>query len=294
MSVDVSQINPTADAQEAADAAARAADLTIAEVEDLGSLTAVARLFDDVWSNAEDSPMISPSTLKALAHAGNYVSAAHRDGVLAGALVGFLGRHNGEPQLHSHILGVSPAVQGRAIGFALKLHQRAWALTHGIRTVTWTFDPLVRRNAYFNLTKLGASITAYYENFYGDMNDAINAGDESDRVLVEWHLEAAPVNRASRNESVEPDVEVLTKDGAVVALSSGDGESPRVSDAERGGTLLVQVPDDIVSIRGRDNALARDWRRASRDTLGAALNDGYVASGMTRSGWYVLTDGADG
>jgi predicted GNAT superfamily acetyltransferase len=290
--MDVPQINVAADADDAARTAAGGAGLTIAEIDDLARLTAVARLFDEVWSNALDSPMISPSTLKALAHAGNYVAAAYRDGELAGGLVGFLGRHNGGPQLHSHILGVSREVQGRNIGFALKLHQRAWALAQGIGTVTWTFDPLVRRNAYFNLTKLGASITAYYENFYGDMNDAINAGDESDRVLVEWNLDAPSVIHASRSESVEPDVDVLTKEGAVVALRSDDGDAPQVAGGRRAGTLLVQVPDDIVKIRSLDDALARGWRHASRETLGAALNDGYVASGMTRSGWYVLVNGS--
>jgi predicted GNAT superfamily acetyltransferase len=291
MNLDVSEIDVLADAAGAAQAAAGSAGLRVGEVSDLKGLTDVARLFDDVWSNSEDSPMISPSTLKAFAHAENYVSAAYRDGTLVGALVGFLGRYRGDLQLHSHILGVSREVQGRNIGFALKLHQRAWALERGIGTITWTFDPLVRRNGYFNLAKLGATITEYYEDFYGDMNDAINAGDESDRVLVEWNLGGASVVRASRTHGIEPDVDALRAEGAAVALSAGDDGTPLVAHRAGAGTLLFQVPSDIVQVRGSDPAAAREWRRASRATLGRALNDGYVARGMTRSGWYVLIDG---
>jgi predicted GNAT superfamily acetyltransferase len=31
--------------------------------------------------------------------------------------------------------------------------------------VTWTFGPLVRRNAYFNLVKLGATAVAFHKDF---------------------------------------------------------------------------------------------------------------------------------
>jgi len=289
--VDVSQINVTDDASDAATTAAAAAGLTITEVEDLAQLTAVARLFDEVWSNSEDSPMISPSTLKALAHAGNYVTAAYRDGAMAGALVGFLGRHNGRPQLHSHILGVSREAQGRNIGFALKLHQRAWALARDIGTVTWTFDPLVRRNAYFNLTKLGASITAYYENFYGEMTDSINAGDESDRVLVEWNLSSPSVADRSERHGDEPDIDALRAGGAAVVLSAVDDGSPSPGSAAGADVLLVQVPGDIVRLRERAPSSARAWRHALRGVLGPTLAGGYAASGMSRSGWYVLEKG---
>ena len=40
------------------------------------------------------------------------------------------------------------------------------------------------RNAKLNILKLGVDISAYYPNFYGDMPDELNAGDESDRVMA--------------------------------------------------------------------------------------------------------------
>ena len=51
----------------------------------------------------------------------------------------------------------------------------AWALERGLSEVTWTFDPLVRRNAWFNIEVLGGHITEYVPNFYGTMSDSINA-----------------------------------------------------------------------------------------------------------------------
>ena len=47
----------------------------------------------------------------------------------------------------------------------------------------WTYDPLVSRNARFNLVKLGAVGTEYAVDFYGPMRDGVNDG-ESDRLTV--------------------------------------------------------------------------------------------------------------
>ena len=58
----------------------------------------------------------------------------------------------------------------------------------GSRTIQWTADPLVRGNVYFNLVKLGASLVAYHADFYGRLQDRLNAGEESDRVVVRWEL----------------------------------------------------------------------------------------------------------
>ena len=68
---------------------------------------------------------------------------------------------------------MAPSHQGTAVGFVLKQHQRSWALERDIDTIEWTFDPLVRRNAYFNLTKLGARLVGYVDNFYGKLHDGV-------------------------------------------------------------------------------------------------------------------------
>ncbi len=253
----------------------------ITELQAVADLEAVVALFSTVWGASE--PLIDSSTLKALSRSGNYVAGAKSDGRLIGALTGFLGGHPPGPlHLHSHILGVAPDVEARGLGFALKQHQRLWCLERGIPTIEWTYDPLVRRNAYFNLTKLGAEAASYLVNFYGPMDDAINAGDESDRILVSWDLQSDKSKAAAAGHAVEPSVDPR----AAILSVSASGEPAAKPIACH--LALAQVPEDIVAVRRRDPALAKRWRRAVRATLGEAMATGYRVTGATRDGWYVL------
>lgn len=276
-------------ARSAADAAAAAAargGIEVHALTDLRSIQAAADLFRSIWG-PEDRDLIGVSTLRALAHSGNYVVGAFVGDDMVGAITGFVGWHGEDLQLHSHILGVLPSTQGRNVGFALKQHQRAWALRRGIATVTWTYDPLVSRNAYFNLTKLGATVTAYYPSFYGRMNDGINGSDDSDRVLIEWDLASPRAVAASLGQNVAPDLDRLVSLGAEVALEVGPDDAPREHPVAA-PRILVGVPRDIVELRRSDPETAHRWRLASRAALEGALGDGYVIGAMTRAGYYVL------
>ncbi|MEV7969420.1 GNAT family N-acetyltransferase, partial [Sphaerisporangium sp. NPDC088356] len=175
----------------------------------------VFRLFDGIWHPDPGGAPITVELMRALSHAGNYVVGAYEGDRLAGASVGFLAAPAGRV-LHSHVTGTS---DGRGIGFALKLHQRAWALSRGLERITWTFDPLVRRNAHFNLTKLGARPEEYLPSFYGAMEDAINGGDESDRMLAIWRLNEPHVLAAVRREPCAPQV----PPDAATGLADRDG-----------------------------------------------------------------------
>jgi predicted GNAT superfamily acetyltransferase len=277
-------------ARQAGADAGKAAERAGVELALLGGpseIRAASALFSTVWGTANTDAHIPPDLLRALTHAGNYAAGAYAGDELVGAVVGFLGRDGDGPYLHSHILGVAGAARGANIGFALKLHQRAWALDAGLRKITWTFDPLVRRNAYFNLNKLGAHADAYHERFYGSMTDGINAGDESDRLLVVWQLDADSVTRAAGDDRHEPNLDSLRASGATSALCATSGGDPETAKVV-GDVVLCATPEDAIAIRRGDPDLALRWRRALRDTLGGALSDGYSVSGFTRSGWYVL------
>jgi predicted GNAT superfamily acetyltransferase len=280
-----------AQASSAAEAATRRAGVELAELHEIGELTEAAELFIDIWRTDRAEAPCTPALLRALAHSGNYVAGARLAGRMVGASVGFLHPAGEAVGLHSHITGVLDAVQVRGIGFALKQHQRAWALARGLDLVSWTFDPLVRRNAHLNLVKLGAEIVEYLPNFYGRMPDGINAGDESDRCLVCWPLAGERAIAASRGAFAEPDLDALRRSGARVLLQEDPGGRPLAGDpGPPGATLLAQVPDDIVAMRSADPELARRWRAALRATMGEALGRGLAATGITRSGWYVLED----
>jgi predicted GNAT superfamily acetyltransferase len=264
--------------------AATAAGIEIREVHSLADIRAVSQLFDRVWGSKDGDPLMAPGMLRALTHAGNYAAGAFVDDSMIGAVTAFMGTDTDGAYLHSHILGVEGARRGGHIGFALKQHQRAWVLANGMRKVTWTFDPLVRKNAFFNVQKLGATADEYLVRFYGSMSDEINAGDETDRLLIVWDVDSDHVERAATGKLPEPNVAVLREQGASVALD----ETGAVDHDGWNGVVLCATPDDIVELRHRDADNARVWRTALRDTLGKALNDGYRVTGFTRSGWYVL------
>jgi predicted GNAT superfamily acetyltransferase len=259
----------------------------IRELDALSDLRELAELFAEVWGRPGEPP-IDPDILKALAHSGAYVTGAYVDGRLIGGLLGWLG---GVPpheiHVHSHILGVLPGSERHGLGFELKQHQRRWCLARGITVMEWTTDPLVRRNAYFNLTKLGARAPSYLVNFYGEMTDGINAGEESDRLLIRWKLDSPDAESAAAGRASEPVPDELRSRGAAVILSLGASGEP-VATPARAATLLCQVPEDIVALRQSDGAMARAWRLALRAALGDAMAEGYEITGATRSGWYVL------
>ena len=240
-----------------------------------------------MWGRPGEPP-INSDILKALAHSGNYVSGGYVDEKLVGGLVGWFG---GVPphelHVHSHILGVLGGSDTRGAGFELKQHQRRWCLARDVKVMQWTTDPLVRRNAYFNLTKLGAQAPEYLVNVYGLMSDEINAGEESDRLLIKWRLDSASVEAAAVGRAPQPNIQELMRAGATAVLSVGDSGKPEVN-ASFARVLLCQVPEDIVALRRSDPPLARAWRMTLRKTFTDAMAAGYEVSGATRSGWYVL------
>ena len=252
----------------AADAAALAAGVSVREVTDLAELADVVALYATIWGRSENPPM-TLELLRAFTKAGNYVGGAFEGDRLVGACVGFF-HAPAEDALHSHIAGVAPELNGRHVGFALKLHQRAWAMLRGVSEIAWTFDPLVSRNAYFNVVKLAARPGEYLTNFYGPMLDTINGADDSDRLLVRWRLRDPAVVAACAGRSEPALVADEIAAGAVVALGIGADGAPEPGDLD-GPTALVAVPRDIAALRDADPALAQRWRVAVRESLvGAA------------------------
>jgi predicted GNAT superfamily acetyltransferase len=221
---------------------------TIADTE------AMSAFFMQVWA---DGPEVVPFDLAlAVQHVGGYSAIAKLDGNIVGASFGFQGAHEnfqGQRLLHSHVTAAT--VPG--VGFALKQHQKLWAIEQGIDAITWTFDPLVRRNAVFNFEKLGAIGVEYLPNFYGTMTDAINAGDDSDRLFTYWPLSVDATSAS--------------------ATSSSTASSTASSTVE---AILVELPADIESLRKTNLADALDWRARVREVLEPAIADGYRVTGI--------------
>jgi predicted GNAT superfamily acetyltransferase len=165
---------------------------------------------------------------------------------------------NGGLHLHSHMAAVLEEYRDYGIGHALKIDQWHWAKKNNYKEIAWTFDPLVSRNAKLNLVKLGVDISSYHPNFYSDMPDTLNAGDESDRLIASW---------------------------AVI------GENPVPRDlitAPQERDLLIQIPKDIVEIRAVDKAENLKWRRNVREQFLKAFEQGGKVIGFSSNNEYVV------
>ncbi|GAA1560532.1 hypothetical protein GCM10009789_12270 [Kribbella sancticallisti] len=274
------------EAAAAARAAANAARVTVRNLSLLSEFDEVCALYNEIWRPEPQNPPVTTELLRAMVQAGNYVAGALSQGALVGACIGFFAPPRAAT-LHSHIAGVSGRAQARGVGFALKLHQRAWALEHSATAIEWTFDPLIRRNAFFNLTKLAAVSTQYLPNFYGRMGDQINAGDDSDRLLITWPLRATSVARACSGDLHEPKLAALLDAGAVIGLDRDRAGWPVEGTAD-GRTVLLAVPADAERLRSEDPACAQAWRRAVKQMLEPLLRAGGEVRGFVREGWYVV------
>lgn len=250
------------------------AGVEVRTLTDLSELEDARGVFDAVWPSGSGATQIQPNLLKALVHAGGYASAAYREGQPIGAALGVVGRHQAatgwHTHLHSHMAAVLDPYRDQHIGSALKMHQRAWALSCDIDTIVWSFDPLVRRNAVLNLIKLGADVEGFEVDFYGTMDDAINADDPTDRLFAWWRLTSERAIAASKGEQARIDV------AAARALG-------------RDLTVVV-LPADIVALRSADPAAAARWRQdvrlalldafaADRRIVGLSTDDNYVFEG---------------
>jgi predicted GNAT superfamily acetyltransferase len=276
-------------ARAAASAAAHRSGVTIRQVHELPDVELVRQVIDDIWSPRAGDPPVTQGILRALTHGGNYCTLAWDGDRAIGVSLAFLGI-DPPGSLHSHITGVAGAA-GRHVGRALKLDQRAWALEHGLTTVMWTYDPLVRRNAYFNAGKLGALPTKYLVDFYGTMDDAINAGQATDRLAVTWRLLDPRVVALCDGDGADPAAAAALADGAEVALDEVDGQPVAAAPPPRGPLRLVRVPADVEALRRSDPETATRWRLAVREQLGGLMDAGWAVSGASKEGFYVVSRG---
>ncbi|MDQ4215779.1 GNAT family N-acetyltransferase [Microbacterium sp. ASV81] len=252
--------------------------VTIRMLDDQADLAALIRVFDRIWGTGPGRTMLDLPTLVALRGGGHFVSGAFVGDELVGGCIGFhvepLGR-----TLHSHIAGVLPAYASAGVGRALKQHQREWCRDRGIDTIRWTFDPLIARNAHFNLSSLGAVPYAFAANYYGVMSDGINAGDESDRLTVAWAVADA--------ERRPP---FLADDAAPLLDATADGRPVVDTSALLADRVSARIPSDIERMRLDAPALARSWRLALRDALSVVVGSAdWIPVGFDAADRYVFS-----
>ena len=282
-------------------------EYSIRLLESPEDMTLVEELQRIVWPGSETEVVPTHMLITAI-HNGGLVLGAFVEEEMVGFIFGFPGLEilpdGPHPKHCSHMMGVHPDWRNSGLGFALKRAQWQMIRHQGLNHITWTYDPLLSRNAYLNIAKLGAVCNTYRRSEYGDMRDGLNAGLPSDRFQVDWWLNTPRVGRRlgkrargtlTLNHFTKADLQPLY---SLQTQAEGLLRPPEHFSSLSGSILLTEIPSDFMALKEADFALARDWRFFTREVFETAFDEGYLVTdfvfdriaGKSRS-LYVLTHG---
>jgi predicted GNAT superfamily acetyltransferase len=264
-------------------------EIVIEPVHDHRGYRDCERLQKEVWG-FDDVAVVPDHALHTMVEGGGLLLGAY-DGIGPGReMIGFalslLGWWEvGKSLRHqSFMAAVREGWRDKGVGYRLKLAQREHVLDQGVELITWTFDPLESRNAYFNLNKLGAVVTRYLPDYYGEFRDERNRGLPSDRFLCEWHLKSPRVEARLSGERPTLSLGRAEAINATKRLPSGLRAPAGARAALTAPLLLYEIPADLQTLKRRDLELARAWRLEMRRILPLYFEDGYIVSGLYHQG----------
>ncbi|TDD79246.1 hypothetical protein E1293_23830 [Actinomadura darangshiensis] len=224
-------------------------------------MRAAVALYREVFRLGDTDPAVSPRLLISLAHNGGSVVGAFDGGEMVGFTYGFGGVDpSGAVYHYSQMAAVREDQQGRGVGRALKLGQRAQVLATGVTAMRWSFDPVRTRNAHFNLDVLGAVARWFEPNLLGVEDVGRDRGMRTDRLIVEWDLTTAPA----------------PADGPPAPPSVGWGETAR-----DGAAVLLGLPGDWDAHVAADREASVVLRDRVAGVMGRLVADGYAAVSCT-------------
>lgn len=261
---------PTTTARPAADVPVLSGAISIRQVATQREFRACVDLQVAVWGAAY-TDIVPASLLQVVGYTGGLVLGAFTaDDTLVGFLFGLTGPRNGEIVHWSHMLGVHDAARNLGVGRRLKEAQRAALAAMGVRRISWSFDPLVAKNAFLNFNRLGARVTAYVPNMYGASTSDLHLGLDTDRLVVECESDAPSPGPIATNVPYP----VLTREPR-------PGDLP-MNTASQPATFWIEVPSDISQVRAQSPSIAVSWRDSVRQHLQWGLAHGYGIAGLHR------------
>ncbi len=161
---------------------------------------------------------------------------------------------------YSHMMAVAKDYQNKGVGVRLKWAQRERAMKEGRRLIKWTWDPMMARNAHFNLNRLGATVETYAANFYGtdystDASLTEKVGLPSDRLIATWNLGSERVSALASG------------------VASPVGARP---------VTTVAIPVEWTALVKQDPGRARDEQARVREEFTKAFEQRLICAGFER------------
>ncbi|SMD30826.1 hypothetical protein [Picrophilus oshimae] len=202
-------------------------------------------------------------TVRSMIYHGGFVIIAKENNEIIGMSFSYPGYRNGKTYLYSHMTGVIEDKKRSGIGYMLKMKQRELALNYGYDLIAWTFDPYMALNAYFNIEKLGCLSRTYIDNFYGTMDDGLNNGLPTDRLVCEWYIK--DFKKPDYNE-----YNIINKKSRLGSYEITEGieynyENPAIS-----------IPYDFQEIKKNSMEIAMDWKLRLRPAFKKLFGLGYA------------------
>ena len=255
--------------------------VTIRDLASLDDYTECVDLQEETWGRGF-SERVPGAILRVSQKIGGVTAGAFDgNGRMIGFVFGMTGIRDGQPAHWSDMLAVREEARGRHIGDRLKHYQRERCISLGVQTMLWTADPLVARNAHFNINRLGARPVEYVENIYGANTGSTLHGElPTDRFVYAWALSApytpAPGCDAERpGDHALPLVNPVAEDGA---------PAPVAPDAGAGSpSVRIQVPHDLVAVQQAGGDGAMRWRLSVRAAFTAHFARGLRVVRFVRS-----------
>ncbi len=251
--------------------------ITIRELSSLADYDACVALQDETWGHGF-SERVPGAILRVSQKIGGVAAGAFdADGRMLGFVFGMTGLQHGQPVHWSDMLAVRPDARGLGLGERLKAHQRDVVVPLGVHRMLWTADPLVARNAHFNINHLGAFPEEYVENMYGENTGSVLHGAmPTDRFVYHWALDAIQTvpprtGRADPHDTAIPIAIAIEPDGTPVAVPTVDAAEVRIT-----------IPHDLSAVQTTSLDLARAWRIAVRAAFTARFAQGLVVTRFVR------------
>ncbi len=251
-------------------------DADIIEIRPLHSnaeCEAAAALQREVWGQGYVD-VVPATLLHVVEYVGGLAAGAFdRDGEMLGFVFGINGVRDGEIVHWSHMLGVCERARNLGLGRRLKEYQRERLRALGATRIFWSFDPLMSKNAYFNLNRLGAEVVEYVPDMYGTTSSPLHLGMPTDRLIVSLRTDGRGEKYGSS---------VLAADHPVLSAFPRDYDRPMPDNATSTPSVLIEIPPDILSVLSRSSSTAEAWCMAVRSHFQWALSNGYAVAGLLR------------